>query len=79
MSETLIRNAHSVLTMDDAGSEFAGADVFRGVELEFLEADDLAVDADFAVAARVAQRRRSVVRSYGPAGKQGRYVCVQAD
>lgn len=27
MSETLIRNAHSVLTMDDAGSEFAGADV----------------------------------------------------
>ena len=27
MSETLIRNAHSVLTMDDAGSEYAGADV----------------------------------------------------
>ncbi|MCA0961942.1 8-oxoguanine deaminase [Salipiger bermudensis] len=27
MSETLIRNAHGVLTMDDAGSEFAGADV----------------------------------------------------
>ncbi|MBY6004885.1 8-oxoguanine deaminase [Salipiger bermudensis] len=27
MPETLIRNAHSVLTMDDAGSEFAGGDV----------------------------------------------------
>lgn len=40
MPETLIRNAHSVLTMDDAGSEFAGADVLirDGVIVQIGEA-----------------------------------------
>ena len=44
MSETLIRNAHSVLTMDDAGSEYAGADVLLRDGVIVLQKDAIIPD-----------------------------------